>query len=34
MGYVVTDHVARELIDEYTIEYDEGALDIPDDDSF
>jgi superfamily II DNA or RNA helicase len=33
MGYVVTDHVAREPIDDYVIEYDEGALGIPDDDS-
>ena len=34
MGYVVTDHVAPEPIDDYVIEYDEGALKIPDDDSF
>lgn len=34
MGYVVTDHVAPEPIDDYVIEYDEGALEIPDDDSF
>lgn len=34
MGYVVTDHVAPEPIDDYVIEYDEGALEIPDDVSF
>ncbi|MCP4004636.1 MAG: DEAD/DEAH box helicase family protein [bacterium] len=34
MGYVVADHVAPEPIDEYVIEYDEGALGIPDGDSF
>jgi superfamily II DNA or RNA helicase len=33
MGYVVTDHLASEPIDDYVIEYDEGALEIPDDDS-
>jgi superfamily II DNA or RNA helicase len=33
MGYVVTDHVAPEPIDDYVIEYDEGALETPDDDS-
>ena len=34
MGYAVTDHVAPEPIDDYVIEYDEGALEMPDDDSF
>jgi superfamily II DNA or RNA helicase len=33
MGYVITDHVAPEPTDDYVIEYDEGVLDIPDDDS-
>ena len=34
MGYVVTDHLASEPIDDYVIEYDEGALEIPDDLAF
>ena len=34
MGYVVTDHVAIEPINDYTIEYDAGTLENHDDDSF
>ena len=33
MGYVVTDHLAPEAIDEYVIEYDEGVFDVSEDDS-
>ena len=29
MGYVVTDHVALQPIDDYVIEYDDGVLDHP-----
>jgi len=34
MGYVATDHVAPAPIDDYVVEYDEGALDIPDERAF
>ena len=33
MGYVVTDHLAPEAIDDYVIEYDEGVLDVSENDS-
>jgi len=32
MGYVVTDHVAPEPIENYVVVYDKGVVDIQDDD--